>query len=155
MEKIAIVPVGGWLQSQLRPHLLAALKAVPDTEVWVGSGENEFSDSPGIWGFINARPTMKVYFAGHSLGVDQSISCALLLGNRCIGCALLDPVNWKKHDPKCKTRIFRADNSSPFFQAAVDNLPSEMILGTSHDSLCHDPHVISDIIAHIASCRTQ
>ncbi len=147
---LLIIPIGGLGSSQCTPDLLAALETIPGAEIWRGTSNNEFADSDGIWGFINASPISPVYLIGHSLGCDQALTTAAMLGSRCVGLALLDPVWQPKHQPACPALVFHAGNSFPFPQATVNGVEGETVEGTTHNSLCHDPMLLAKIVKDIA-----
>lgn len=142
---LLVVPVGGLGLSQLG-DIVNAIAPLPGVEILSWDRVNEYGDSADIWAFLNAHPESPAYLIGHSLGVDQAISCALLLKERCVGVALLDPVWFEKPNPGCPALVFHADNSFPFPQGSVKDITGTTIEGTTHNSLAHDPRVIAKIV---------
>ncbi len=148
--------VAGLAKSQLQPEVLAlAIELFGEANVWHGKDWEDFDRADDMWAFINANPEKftKAFFVGHSLGVDQSVTSANLLGVGCEGVVLIEPVNGDKPATQCPTLIIRAANSFPFRQAKVGDLPSITIPHTNHNSVCGRPETLAAIRQHIAQCR--
>ncbi|MCL2641855.1 MAG: alpha/beta hydrolase, partial [Phycisphaerales bacterium] len=119
---------------------------------------------------VRVFPAEKVVLIGHSFGGQRVLdSCTNLINFniRVDYLALLDPVAYEPFwaqtlnyptgiaAPKI-CDIFRAANSFPVFPAAIVGGPDPIVIaGTTHNSLCHSPVVITAIVDRVAKLMKE
>ena len=161
---LCFIPIGGVGSSQLRtvttgmlwwkiimPGIIDALRALPGVKIFENSGWAEHMGG-GIWEFIAANPDSLIYLCGHSLGVDTAIHTTAAATGRVAGMTLISPVWNQKPQPNCPTLVFKP-TSSCFPQAEVGGIDATVIPDTDHNTITHNPRVITAIVSDVAKRR--
>jgi pimeloyl-ACP methyl ester carboxylesterase len=152
-DVLLFLPIGGLGESQLE-DITIAVSDIPGVVVKRLPGNDQYRDAHNlIWAFMDAYPDLHVFPFGHSLGAGTALNTAnrAILDNRKVaGAGVADFVIYEPGPFESKTPnvlAYKSAMSFPFYTTDILGHTAKVIPGTGHNSVCHHPGVIADVVA--------